>query len=143
MKIERSALVSFSAQQMFDLVNDIESYPLYMDGCQAAEVLARGDDFVEARLTLGKGPAQYSFVTRNQLNAPSVMDMHLVDGPFKSFSGGWHFQPLNEQACKVSLQLQFEFKSRLIALAVGKKFESVANNLVGALCQRAERLYAR
>lgn len=140
-KIQRSALVPFSAQQMFDLVNDIENYPQFMQGCVAAKILQRSDRQLEARLDLQKGSFSQSFVTRNALNAPNTITMNLVEGPFKMLQGLWQFQTLGDQGCKVSLDLEFEFKNKLMALAAGSWFETVANQLVDSVCQRAHKLY--
>ncbi|ACE84343.1 type II toxin-antitoxin system RatA family toxin [Cellvibrio japonicus] len=140
-RVERSALVNFSAQQMYDLVNDIEAYPQFMDGCSGATILTRGDDWVEARLTLHKAGVQQSFVTRNQLQPPHAMVMNLVDGPFKYLRGVWRFTPLGELACKVSFELEFELQNRLLGMALGKVFESIGNQQVDALCARAKHVY--
>lgn len=140
-KIERSALVNYSAQQMYDLVNDIEAYPRYMDGCVGAKVLARGDGWVEARLELSKAGVTQAFATRNLLQPPHRMTMELVDGPFHYLRGVWQFTPLGERACKVSFQLEFEMKSRLLGMAVGKLFETVGSKQVDALCARAQQVY--
>lgn len=139
--VNRSALVNYSAQQMFDLVNDIEAYPQYMDGCVGAKVLKREDDWLEARLELSKAGVSQSFVTRNQLQAPERMSMVLVDGPFKYLKGCWRFTALNETACKVSFDLEFELQSKLLGMAVGKLFEAVASKQVDALCERAKQIY--
>ncbi len=140
-KVERSALVQYSASQMFELVNDIEAYPRFMDGCTGAKILARGGDWLEARLELSKAGVSQSFVTRNQLQPPHSMSMNLVDGPFKYLRGVWRFTPLGEQACKVSFELEFELQNRLLGMAVGKLFESVSNKQVDALCARAKQVY--
>lgn len=140
-KVERSALVNYSAQQMFDLINDIEAYPQFMEGCVGAKILARGDDWLEARLELSKAGVNQSFVTRNQLQPPQCMTMTLVDGPFKFLTGAWRFQPLGDTACKVSLGLEFELSNRLLGLAVGKLFEAVSNKQVDSLCARAKQVY--
>ncbi len=139
--VNRSALVNYSAQQMFDLVNDIEAYPQYMDGCVGAKILKREGDWLEARLELSRAGVSQSFVTRNQLNAPESMSMTLVDGPFKYLKGCWRFTALNETACKVSFDLEFELQSKLLGMAVGKLFESVAGKQVDALCERAKQIY--
>ena len=139
--IVRSALVEYSAKQMFDLINDIESYPQFMSGCLAAEVLERSDTVVEARLTLGKSGIQQSFVTRNELIVPELMVMRFVEGPFSSFEGRWQFHSLSETACKVSLDLEFEFSNPILAMTVGQWFEQTAGQQVDALCQRAEEVY--
>ncbi len=139
--ISKSALVEYSAQQMFDLINDIESYPSFMSGCLAAEILNQSDNVIEARLTLGKSGFQQSFVTRNHLTVPEKMVMHFVEGPFSHFEGCWQFHPLSENACKVTLDLEFEFANPILAMTVGKWFEETAGKQVDTLCRRAENLY--
>ncbi len=139
--IARSALVCYSAQQMFDLINDIEAYPQYMEGCVGAQIIAREVDLLEARLDLNKAGVQQSFTTRNQLRPPHEMRMELVEGPFSQFAGAWQFTALNETACKVSLDLRFEFSNKLLAVVANKWFEAVASKQVDALCQRAKLVY--
>ena len=140
-RVERSALVNYSAAQMFDLINDIEAYPQFMDGCSGAKILARGDGWLEARLELSKAGVSQSFVTRNQLQPPHSMSMNLVDGPFNYLRGVWRFTALGEQACKVTFELEFELQNRLLGMAVGKLFEAVSNKQVDALCARAKQIY--
>ncbi|MCD9459021.1 type II toxin-antitoxin system RatA family toxin [Marinibactrum halimedae] len=140
-QINRSALVHYSCEKMFALINDIEKYPQFMDGCIEAKVLQLGENWLEARLTLAKAGIQHSFITRNQLRGPYEMTMTLVEGPFKKLVGQWQFHALSEEACKVSLVLSFEFKSRLLAMAAGKWFELMANKQVDALCKRAKQVY--
>ncbi len=139
-RVERSALVNYSPSQMFELVNDIEAYPQYMNDCVAAEVLRRGDDWLEARLELQKAGISQSFVTHNVLRAPESMTMSLVDGPFSRLEGKWTFEPAGE-GCRVKLELEFDMQSRLLSMAVGKFFESAASQQVDALCSRARQVY--
>lgn len=136
--IQRSALVLYSAQAMFDLVNDIEAYPLYMDGCSGAQVMSRDDKEIIARLDLRKAGISHSFTTRNHLSAPQLVEMTLVDGPFSYFQGVWQFKALQENASKISLDLEFALKSGMLNKAAGKLFTRVADNLVAALVQRAD-----
>lgn len=140
--VQRSALVNYSAQQMFDLVNDIEAYPSYMDGCVSSRILGQDEDWVEAELVLGKAGIQQAFVTRNVLNSPHTISMQLVDGPFKSLNGLWTFTALAADACKVSFSLDFEMQNRLLGMAAGKLFESVSSKQVDSLVQRAKVVYA-
>ena len=142
-KVQRSAQVPYSAQQMFELINDIESYPEFMTGCLAAEILDKGEDWIRARLTLGKKGIQKSFVTHNTLHEPIRMDISLVSGPFSHFEGSWHFDSLPENICKVSLHLYFDFSSPLLKMAIGKRLEKNAGLQVDELCQRAESVYGK
>jgi ribosome-associated toxin RatA of RatAB toxin-antitoxin module len=139
--ISRSALVEYSTQQMFDLINDIAAYPQFMPGCLGADIISQTDEVVEARLTLGKSGIQQSFVTRNVLNPPNAMIMHFVEGPFSVFEGRWQFDELSDSACKVTLHLEFQFSNPILAMTLGSKFERNANRQVDALCERAEQVY--
>jgi ribosome-associated toxin RatA of RatAB toxin-antitoxin module len=141
--VSRSSLVSYSNQQMFDLINDIESYPEFMSGCIAAEVLSTNEHQVEARLTLGKKGIQQSFITQNELQSPELMIMRMVEGPFSHFEGRWQFQALREDACKVSLDLEFAFKNLFMGMTVGKWLEENASHQVDELCRRAETVYGK
>lgn len=140
-RVQRTALVMHSDQAMFDLVNDVASYPQFMQGCQTAEVFEHTEQQMVARLDLKKGGVKTSFMTRNRLQAPSEIEMSLEDGPFKSLKGVWRFKALTPQACKVSLDLEFEFNSTAVGLAASKLFSSMANELVDSLCRRADQIY--
>jgi ribosome-associated toxin RatA of RatAB toxin-antitoxin module len=139
-QINRSALLPYPAREVYKLVNDIEQYPQFMDGCVGAEVLSAKDDIIEARLDLAKAGISHSFTTRNVLAEPESIRMELVDGPFDYFSGSWQFQALGESACKVSLEMDFSFSSKLLGVAGARLFEVVSNNLVDALCKRAAKM---
>lgn len=139
--IDRSALLPFTAEQLFLLVDDIEAYPQYMDGCVAAQVFSRSSRVVEARLDLAKGGLRHSFSTRNHLNAHESIELELLEGPFDRFSGRWRFKALGDSACKVSLQLDFSISNALIGLAVGRLFDGVTDKLVDAVAQRARVVY--
>jgi len=139
--VQRSALVMHSDQSMFDLVNDVASYPQFMRGCQTAEVFECTELQMVARLDLKKGGVKTSFMTRNRLQAPSMIEMNLEDGPFKSLKGVWRFKSLTPQACKVSLDLEFEFNNMAVGLAASKLFSTMANELVDSLCRRADQIY--
>lgn len=139
--IERSALVTFSAQQMFSLVNDIEAYPQFMRGCSAAKILQRGDNWVEAELELQRSGFKQSFVTRNTLDEPHSMTMELIKGPFKKFHGKWEFQALSEQACKVRFVLELAFANPLMGMMLNSVFEQVATEQLQSICERAQQIY--
>ena len=140
-EINRSALLPYSSSSVFQLINDVEAYPDYMDGCVGAQVLAHDGVYMEARLDLSRGGGKYSFVTRNQLVPDSSVIMELVEGPFRDFRGQWQLLALNEQACKVSLSLRFDLDSRLLGTAAKLMFNSMADNLVNAMVVRAKKVY--
>jgi ribosome-associated toxin RatA of RatAB toxin-antitoxin module len=140
-KINRSALVEFSAQQMFDLVNDIENYPKFMQGCVSAQVVSRSESELVGKLCLKRAGMRQEFTTRNTMDNPRSITMELVEGSFSNFHARWEFLELAEAACKVTLQMEFEFRSGLLDIALQKLFSSSANNLVDALVERAKLVY--
>lgn len=140
-QVDRSALVLHSAQQMFDLVNDVRNYPQFLPWCAGAEVLEDGEEQMIARLKVAKAGLSYSFTTCNRLEAPDRIHMELVEGPFRALSGYWTFTPLSEEACKVSLSLSFDFSGKLTGLAMGKVFNQIAVAMVDAFCRQADRRY--
>lgn len=139
--IQRSALLPYPAERLFELVNDIEAYPRYMDGCVGAEVMRRDEEVIEARLDLARGGITHSFSTRNRSQPHHTIELELLEGPFESFCGRWQFQRLGDMACKVSLDLEFTFNNGLLGAAAAKLFDSVTGNLVDALGKRARELY--
>ncbi|MDD9891494.1 MAG: type II toxin-antitoxin system RatA family toxin [Gammaproteobacteria bacterium] len=141
--INRSALVEYSSEQMFDLVNDIEKYPTYMDGCREAIVLAQSEDELTGKLVLSKFGIKQVFTTRNILNRPRSIDMELLEGNFKTFSSRWTFESLAEDACKVSLDMEFEFDLGLADYAAAKLLSNSANSLVDSLVARAKKIYGQ
>lgn len=138
--ISRKALVAYSAEQMFNLVNDIESYPQFLPNCTAAVVHSRSDTLVEAELTLSKAGVHHRFATRNTLQFPTQMTLQLLSGPFKQFDGCWSFKAMNG-GCEVSFSLTFAFSNFLLNAAAGKWMEEVANLQVDAVCKRAKVIY--
>ena len=139
--INRSALLPFRAAQLYDLVNDIEAYPSYMDGCVAAQVLHREAALVEARLDLAKAGVSQSFTTRNRMTDAQHISLELIEGPFDYFEGCWEFQALGDAACKISLTLSFSVNNAVLGAAATHLFEKVTNNLVDSVGKRAKQLY--
>ncbi|MDW6003317.1 SRPBCC family protein [Vibrio mangrovi] len=140
-QVSRSALVSFSAEQMFNLVNDVMRYPEFLPGCSGARVIESNSDKMVAAVDVSKAGISKTFTTSNQLKTGEAILMDLVDGPFKMLRGGWYFTPLDELACKVELKLEFEFSSKMIELAFGKVFHELTNNMVNAFTKRAKQVY--
>ncbi|CAH9051022.1 Ribosome association toxin RatA [Pseudoalteromonas holothuriae] len=139
-QIEKSALVMYSTQEMFELVNDVDAYPIFLPHCSDAKIIQAAEGGMTASLEISKAGLKKWFTTENSFDGTTV-HMQLVDGPFKSLKGHWQFTELDEQACKVSLKLEFEFASRLIEMAFGKVFNEVAKSMVSAFTQRAKIVY--
>ena len=139
--ISKSALVSYTPEQMYKLVDDIEAYAEFLPWCGKATEIFRDEEKVEASLFISYSGLNKAFTTRNKLCVYEKIEMRLLEGPFKSLEGIWLFEPLGETACKVRLDLDFEFSSKIIGLTLGPVFSKMANSLVDAFIQRADKVY--
>lgn len=139
--INKSALVPYSAGQMYALVDDIESYEDFLPWCQASRELLREENIVEGRLEIALGKLHKAFTTRNLLKKDAEIEMQLIEGPFKRLHGVWRFEPLGEEGSKVSLHLEFEFSNKLLSMTFGSVFGHIANSLVDSFTQRAQQVY--
>ncbi|TYK66478.1 type II toxin-antitoxin system RatA family toxin [Colwellia echini] len=139
--ISRSALVMHSVDQMYQLINDIPSYPKFLPDCNDSKVISSDDESVTAALLVSKGGLSKWFTTKNTLISNEKIHLSLVDGPFKTLEGYWLLTPLSDDACKVSLELEYEFSSKLVSLAFGKVFGHFSNSLVKVFTQRAKEIY--
>ncbi len=140
-KVRRSALLPYRARDMFVLVDDVEAYPEFLPWCNSSRVIRSSDEYLEATLELQKGSMSKTFTTRNKRREFESIDLNLVDGPFRHLSGGWRFKDLGESGCKVSLELDFEFRSRAADLIFGSFFEETCNALIDAFSKRAAVVY--
>ena len=139
--VHRNALVMHSAEQMYALINDIDSYPKFLPWCSGARILSRTSEEIVASLDVAKAGIKKTFTTRNRLLENQAVEMALVDGPFQRLAGGWTFSALNAEACKVELDLEFEFSGQLMAVVLGPIFNEAANTMVAAFCKRADEVY--
>ncbi|WPP00570.1 type II toxin-antitoxin system RatA family toxin [Pseudomonas sp. HR96] len=139
--IQRSALLPYPAQALYDLVNDVARYPEFLPWCSGTTVLEANDELMRAKLDVAKGGISQHFVTRNQLVPGRLIEMNLEEGPFSQLHGIWVFKPLGEKACKISLDLAFDYAGPIVRATLGPLFNQAANTLVDAFCQRAKQLH--
>ncbi|MBF6057884.1 MULTISPECIES: type II toxin-antitoxin system RatA family toxin [Thiomicrorhabdus] len=140
-KIARTALLPYSAKQMYDLVNDVARYPEFLPWCGGSEVLSATDSYMEASVTIAKAGIKQTFQTRNHLVPGQRIEMQLIEGPFKYLRGEWQFKVLDTDACKILFEIEFEMSSGLLSAAIGPIFEQIASTLVDSFCERAKQIY--
>src|SRR3984957_1854174 len=112
--IKRSALVPYTPRQMFELVNNIEDYPRFLPWCHQSHVLSKDEKGVRATLDIAWSGIHKSFTTHNHLYPYDRIEITLLHGPFRRLQGTWAFIALNEEACKVCLDLEFELTGHLV-----------------------------
>jgi ribosome-associated toxin RatA of RatAB toxin-antitoxin module len=140
-EIRKSALVAYSVERIFDLIETAEHYPAFLPWCAAATILGRDEETVSARITIDYHGIRFNFVTRNPKRRPEFMAIHLEHGPFKHFEGEWHLARLAEEACRIEFTFRYEFVSAVTARLAGPVFDRIANTLVDAFVARADEVY--
>jgi ribosome-associated toxin RatA of RatAB toxin-antitoxin module len=131
---------------MFRLVNDIESYPDFLPWCRSARVLDPNPQALRATIEIARGPVQQSFTTINIIDQGQSIVMRLESGPFSHLEGSWRFASLGDDkstACKIELEIDFDFSSRVVSLALGPVFNEICSTLVESFRTRAVAVYGR
>lgn len=139
--VTRSVLVAHSVQQMFDLVDGVENYPQFLPWCGGSEVKLRTDTRLVASIDIDYMRIKQRFSTENTNQAPYLIQMKLVEGPFRKLDGEWRFKPLSEEACKIEFVLHYEFANSLLDTVLGPVFSYIANSFVEAFVERADQVY--
>ena len=140
--IKRSALVHYSPAEMYQLVNDVAAYASFLPWCRSSAVKSETETEMIASVEIAKGILNKTFTTFNQLHKDKRIDLQLLEGPFKKLSGHWQFEALKtENACKVNLDLEFEFDNALMSIAAKPIFTHIASSLVDSFCKRAVEVY--
>jgi len=140
-EISKMTVVPYTPEEMYVLVNDIESYPAFLPWCTAAKIFNQKEESMTATLSLALGKIKQSFTTENTMQDGSRIDMQLIDGPFKHLSGYWKFNLEDEHSCHIQLHMNFEFKNKIIKHTLGKAFYKVMDSLVDSFVQRAQQVY--
>lgn len=142
-RVNKSALVPYSAGQMYALVNDVERYPEFLPWCHGARVLSETDSEMRAQLDLARGGLHKTFTTLNKLEPGRSITMTLENGPFRHLEGRWQFVDLDHEGCKVTLDMEFEFSGKLLDMMAGPVFHEISNSLVDAFIRRATDLHGK
>lgn len=139
--IRKLVLIERTPKQMFDLVDDVESYPEFLPWCGGGEVRERSELRTLATLHVNYHGIKTHFSTANLKERPGLMKMRLMEGPFRHLDGEWRFTPLGTTACKIEFRLHYEFSSHLLEKVLGPVFNHIANTFVDAFVKRASQIY--
>lgn len=140
-RVERSVLVPYSTEEMFGLVAGVKDYPKFLPWCAGARLRPQPNGDIEATVQIDYRGVRSEFTTLNHNDAPRLIRMQLVAGPFRRLSGEWTFTQLRDDACKVHLNLHFQFATGIVGRAVAPVFEGIAGSMIDAFTRRAEAVY--
>lgn len=138
--VKKSRLVPYTCEQMFKIVDEVEYYQEFLPYFEKSVVHHRDEDEVQATLVASFAGIHKSFTTRNRLQKDKMIEIRLIDGPFSHLEGFWRFDETPE-GCLISVDLEFQFSTRMLSMMLGTFFEQVTNTMVDAFCSRAEKLY--
>ena len=138
MELKRSVLVPYSAEGMFDLIEQAEAYPEFLPWCVGARILERSDEWVAARIEFSYLHVRFGFQTRNPKRRPHWLQVRLVEGPFKRFTGDWQLTPLGSDGCKIDFALSYEISDGLLDKVAVRAVDHVSRSMMDAFVKRAE-----
>jgi len=141
--VEKSVLIEYSAAQMYALVENVAAYPEFLPWCGGTEILNKEGDITRATILIDFRGIKQRFSTENRANPPHLIEMNLVDGPFRQLDGSWRFKELGADACKIEFRLHYEFSSKLLEKFVGPVFHYIASTFVEAFVKRAQQLHGK
>jgi len=136
--IEKSVLVRHSAHRMFALVADIAAYPEFLPWCSGSRIVAHEGRQVTAEIDINFHGITQSFTTVNEQQPDDRITLRLVRGPFSRLDGNWGFTALGDDACKVTLTLDYDFNNFLLQKLVGPVFHQIATTMVDSFVKRAD-----
>jgi ribosome-associated toxin RatA of RatAB toxin-antitoxin module len=139
--VEKTVLVAHSVEQMFNLVDRVEDYPMFLPWCGGGSAIVLEGDTVHATVHIDYHHVKQQFTTENVRTPPYRIDMTLQQGPFRQLEGHWRFIPLSDSACKIEFRLNYEFSSKLMENLFGPVFHYIVNSFMDAFIHRAEKVY--
>ncbi len=142
-EIRRSALMPYPVQFMYDIVNDVDSYPEFLPWCGNVKIHQLDNSSMEASILMRGAGLNHWFKTRNSMVPGQSIEMELVEGPFSKLDGLWSFTPIDSEGCKIELRLLFEMKQGLASTLIAPAFSRIANTMVDSFCDRARDQYER
>ena len=140
-RISKQITVPYTADQMYDLVYDINSYSKFIPLCSYAEVHEEQDHKSRARMKIAKGKIGFEFTTVNTMEKGRSISINLENGPFKSLKGVWRFTPTGAHECIISLHFEFEFSNILLDLTLGGLFKQLCDSMVESFRKQAAIRY--
>ena len=139
--VEKTVLVMHSAEQMYALVDAVESYPQFLPWCSGVDLIGRDDTKTTATLHIAFHGIKQNFTTENHKTFPSLMEIKLINGPFKHLEGDWQFIRLSDEACKIVFRLNYEFSNIFLEKLIAPVFGHICNTFVDGFVVRADKIY--
>lgn len=142
-QVNKTVLIHHTAAQMYALVDDVNSYPAFLPWCGGVDLLHQDAQSTKATIHIAYHGLKQNFTTENHKTYPNLMDIKLVDGPFKHLEGVWKFIELSDEACKIEFMLSYEFANSFLEKLIAPVFSHIANTFVDGFVARADVVYKK
>lgn len=139
--VKKSLLVPHPAEQMFELVDKAEDYPQFLPWYSRTEIIERSGNELKARLFMDYMGVSQSFATHNRNIPGREIRMELLEGPFKTLRGRWHFIDLGGDCCKIEFRLEYDFANPMLSALISPVFSHLAGRLVESFIAEADKRY--
>ena len=137
----KQVTVHYTAEQMYNLINDINAYSTFIPLCSSSEVHEEQDHKLRATIKIAKGKIGFEFTTINTMEKDRFIKMNLENGPFKTLKGVWQFTPTETDECIISLHFDFDFSNKLLGIALGGLFKQLCDTMIESFRKQAAVLY--
>ena len=139
--IREKKVLPYSAEQMFDLVADVKSYPQFLPWVIATRIRSDSETEMVADMVVGFKAIREKFTSRVVKDRPRTIAVHYVDGPLRDLDNDWVFTPLPDGGCEIDFCVDFTFKNRVFEALAGQYFDRAFRKMMGAFEERADQLY--
>ena len=137
----KQVTVHYTAEQMYNLINDINAYSTFIPLCSSSEVHEEQDHKLRATIKIAKGKIGFEFTTINTMEKDRSIEMNLENGPFKTLKGVWQFTPTGIDECVISLHFDFDFSNKLLGIALGGLFKQLCDTMIESFRKQAAIRY--
>ena len=133
--------LNYSDKQMFDLIIDVEKYPEFLPWCKSTNIYDKDTNIFYSDMEIGFNLIKEKFTSRvTTLNFKKIHS-EAISGPFNKMNNIWEIENLSHNKCRITLNIEFDFKSFLLRNLMGKLFEVSAIKMIDAFENRANYLY--
>ena len=139
-RIYKEEYINIDVSTIFNLINDIENYPNFLPWCTKTEVETPSNNIVIGKIYISKSFIKWNFSTKNYIDENKSIKLEFVDGPFDALDGKWLFTPTDDHNTKVSLEINYKFKSKLIEVSIEPIFTTIMNSILQSFVQEAFKI---
>ena len=145
-RLDKKHIVNHGARNMYDLVCDVEKYPEFVPLCQSLTVKSRKErdnkTLLLADMTMAYKMLSETFTTQVLMNPDTLaIDVKYIEGPFKHLDNQWRFKDIEDGQCEITFLIDYELRSKMLAMAAGTVFDMAFGKFTTAFEERADQIY--